>query len=83
MAASDHHTSAARAHTGRMVSQIIRPGHLTAHQTATVLGVSLDGVRQLVRRGQLTRSGGSPRQPWFKVQDVAALDAKRRTRAAT
>ncbi|MEV0526624.1 hypothetical protein AB0I66_24585 [Streptomyces sp. NPDC050439] len=65
-----------------MESQIIRPGHLTAHQTARLLGVSLDGVRQLVRRGHLTRSGGSPRQPWYTVTDVAALDAKRRTRAA-
>ncbi|MFD4259970.1 hypothetical protein ACFWR9_20715 [Streptomyces sp. NPDC058534] len=65
-----------------MESQIIRPGHLTAHQTARVLGVGLDAVRQLVRRGQLQRSGGTPRQPWYAAQDVAALAAKRRTRAA-
>ncbi|MDQ0992180.1 hypothetical protein [Streptomyces sp. V3I7] len=65
-----------------MESQIIRPGHLTAHQTARVLGISLDGVRQLVRRDQLTRSGGSPRQPWYAAADVAALAAKRRTRVA-
>lgn len=56
---------------------MIRPGHLTAHQTAQQLGITLDGVRQLVRRGQLTRSGGSPRQPWYAVADVAALAAKR------
>lgn len=61
---------------------MIRPGHLTAHQTARQLGISLDGVRQLVRRGQLQRSGGSPRQPWYAVQDVAALAAKRRTAKA-
>jgi hypothetical protein len=61
-----------------MESLIIRPGHLTAHQTARQLGISLDGVRQLVRRGQLTRSGGSPRQPWYAVQDVATLATKRR-----
>jgi hypothetical protein len=60
-----------------MESQMIRPGHLTAHQTARMLGISLDGVRQLVRRGQLTRSGGSPRQSWYAVTDVAALVARR------
>ncbi|MEU9894250.1 hypothetical protein ACIBCS_27855 [Streptomyces phaeochromogenes] len=62
-----------------MESQIIRPGHLTAHQTARQLGIGLDGVRQLVRRGRLKRSGGSPRQPWYAVQDVAALAAERQT----
>lgn len=61
---------------------MIRPGHLTAHQTAQQLGIGLDGVRQLVRRGRLTRSGGSPRQPWYAVQDVAVLAAARRTRSA-
>lgn len=65
-----------------MESQIIRPGHLTAHQTARVLGVGLDTVRQLVRRGQLTRSGGTERQPWYAAADVAALAAKRTRRAA-
>ena len=61
---------------------MIRPGHLTAHQTAQQLGIGLDGVRQLVRRGQLQRSGGSPRQPWYDVQDVTALVVKRATRTA-
>lgn len=56
---------------------MIRPGHLTAHQTARTLGISLDGVRKLVQRGQLQRSGGSPRQPWYAVPDVAALAAQR------
>ncbi|MEU6279494.1 hypothetical protein [Streptomyces sp. NPDC047028] len=65
-----------------MESQIIRPGHLTAHQTAQVLGIGLAGVRQLVRRGQLTRSGGTPRQPWYAVADVQALALKRATRDA-
>ncbi|WP_406199244.1 hypothetical protein OG331_23015 [Streptomyces sp. NBC_01017] len=65
-----------------MESQNIRPGHLTAHQTAQQLGIGLDGVRQLVRRGRLTRSGGSPRQPWYAVQDVAALAVKRQERNA-
>lgn len=60
-----------------MESQIIRPGYLTAHQTARVLGVSLGAVRLLVHRGQLQRAGGSPRQPWYAADDVAALAAKR------
>ncbi|MHB9862172.1 hypothetical protein [Streptomyces sp. YIM S03343] len=60
-----------------MEQQHIRPGYLTAHQTARVLGITLDGVRQLVRRGKLQRSGGSPRQPWYPADDVAALAARR------
>jgi len=64
---------------GVMESQIIRPGHLTAHQTARTLGISLDGVRKLVQRGHLTRSGGTPRQPWYAAADVAAYAAKRAT----
>lgn len=61
---------------------MIRPGHLTAHQTAQQLGITLEGVRKLVQRGKLTRSGGSPRQPWYAVPDVAALVADRRARSA-
>lgn len=58
---------------------MIRPGHLTAHQTASVLGIGLPAVRKLVQRGKLTRSGGSPRQPWYAATDVAALAANRAT----
>jgi hypothetical protein len=65
-----------------MESQIARPGHLTAHQTAKQLGITLDGVRQLVHRGQLRRSGGTPRQARYAVPDVAALQAKRQARQA-
>lgn len=61
---------------------MIRPGHLTAHQTAQQLGITLGGVRQLVHRGRLTRSGGTPRQPWYAVTDVAAIVAERATRNA-
>ncbi|MFF5186450.1 hypothetical protein ACFY30_22185 [Streptomyces sp. NPDC000345] len=60
-----------------MESQILRPGYLTAHQTARTLGITLDGVRQLVHRGKLTRAGGSPRQPWYAVDDVTAYAANR------
>lgn len=59
---------------------MIRPGYLTAHQTAHVLGIGLDAVRQLVHRGKLTRSGGTARQPWYAVADVEAYDANRRER---
>jgi hypothetical protein len=65
-----------------MESHLIRPGHLTAHQTARVLGVSLGGVRLLVHRGQLARSGGTVGQPWYAVEDVTALALKRQTRKA-
>ncbi|WP_193782970.1 hypothetical protein [Streptomyces sp. E5N91] len=65
-----------------MESQMIRPGHLTPHQTAGLLGVGLAGVRKLVQRGQLARSGGTERQPWYAAADVAALAADRRARAA-
>ncbi|MEE1763687.1 hypothetical protein [Streptomyces sp. SP18BB07] len=65
-----------------MESLNIRPGHLTAHQTAHMLGITLGGVRKLVQRGRLTRSGGTDRQPWYPVADVAALAADRPTRNA-
>lgn len=65
-----------------MESQIIRPGHLTAHQTARQLGITLAGVRQLVRRGRLTRSGGTVGQRWYDVQDVTALVLERRAKKA-
>jgi hypothetical protein len=60
-----------------MESQIIRPGHLTAHQTARVLGISLGGVRKLVQRGRLQRSGGTVGQPWYLAADVLALAEQR------
>ncbi|MFB7288993.1 hypothetical protein [Actinacidiphila glaucinigra] len=65
-----------------MESLNIRPGYLTAHQTARTLGITLDGVRKLVQRGQLQRAGGSPRQPWYALADVQALDAQRRSARA-
>ncbi|MFJ8081977.1 hypothetical protein ACIQ6Y_15335 [Streptomyces sp. NPDC096205] len=62
-----------------MESQNIRPGHLTAHQAARILGITLGGVRQLVHRGRLQRSGGTPRQPWYAADEVTALLADRPT----
>jgi uncharacterized protein YhdP len=51
-------------------------------RTARVLGVELGTVRQLVRRGRLARSGGTPRQAWYAAHDVAALAAERQARNA-
>ncbi|MER5600545.1 helix-turn-helix domain-containing protein [Streptomyces sp. NPDC002265] len=65
-----------------MESQIIRPGYLTAHQVASVLGVGLPAVRKLVERGQLAHAGGSVGQPWYDAKAVAALAAKRLSRKA-
>ncbi|MHC3471207.1 hypothetical protein ACYF6T_21270 [Streptomyces sp. 7R007] len=47
-----------------MESQMIRPGPLTAHQTAKALGIGLPAVRKLVQRGKLSRSGGTERRHW-------------------
>ncbi|MFD6025688.1 hypothetical protein [Streptomyces griseoluteus] len=65
-----------------MESQLIRPGHLTAHQTAATLGITLGGVRKLVQRGQLTHSGGTPNQRWYAAEDVTALLVKRQSSKA-
>lgn len=55
----------------------VPPGCMSAHQAATTLGISLGGIRQLVARGRLTRTGGTPRQPWYDTQQVRALAAAR------
>lgn len=58
------------------------PGHLTATQTRQALGISAGALRNLVYRGQLTRSGGTERHPWYAARDVAAIAAKRAERPA-
>ncbi|MFE3857799.1 hypothetical protein ACFXPN_42510 [Streptomyces griseorubiginosus] len=64
-----------------MESQNLRPGHLTAAQTRQVLGgITSGALRNLVYRGQLTRSGGTDRYPYFAVEAVTALAAKRAAR---
>jgi hypothetical protein len=65
-----------------MESQIIRPGELTAEQTRKVLGITAGALRNLVYRGQLTRSSGTERHPYYPAPAVAALLAKRQERAA-
>lgn len=57
-------------------------GHMTAHQVAAQLGITLPGVRQLVRRGRLVRAGGTPRQPYYATTAVLALLDSRQARAA-
>ncbi|MVO87918.1 hypothetical protein GPA10_24955 [Streptomyces sp. p1417] len=65
-----------------MEPQIIRPGQLTAAQTRHVLGITAGALRNLVYRGQLRRSGGTDRHPYYAVTDVTALAVKRQQRAA-
>ncbi|MFK0151186.1 helix-turn-helix domain-containing protein [Streptomyces sp. NPDC090493] len=65
-----------------MESLAYRPGYVTAHQAAEILDVGLGTIRQMVRRGQLHHAGGTPRQPWYPAEEVNALAAKRRDRAA-
>ncbi|NUS74977.1 MAG: hypothetical protein HOV70_02095 [Streptomyces sp.] len=63
------------------MEQKLRYGHLTAEQAREVLGgISAGALRNLVYRGQLTRSCGSERHPCFSVPDVTALALKRRAR---
>jgi hypothetical protein len=57
-------------------------GYLTARDTQRALGVTPGALRNLVYRGQLQRTGGTERYPWYAVQDVAAIAAKRAERAA-
>lgn len=52
-------------------------GYMTAHQVAYQLHISLNGVRQLVRRGLLHHAGGTARQPWYDSAEVRALMEKR------
>jgi len=62
---------------------MIRPGHLTAEQTRRALGgISAGALRNLVYRGQLKRSGGTERYPYYATADVTALLVKRQERAA-
>ncbi|MBL3670796.1 hypothetical protein JL475_33535 [Streptomyces sp. M2CJ-2] len=61
------------------MSEQVPPGYYGTRDVARALGISPEGVRKIVQRGRLKRSGGSPRQPWYAAADVAALAAERRT----
>ncbi len=50
---------------------------MSAHQAADTLGITLSGLRDLVHRGKLTRSGGTPRQPYYATAQVLQLFADR------
>lgn len=63
-----------------MTSLYVPPGHLTTDQVAQALGTSTGAVRNLVYRGRLQRAGGTPRHPWFRAADVAAITAERLAR---
>ncbi len=54
------------------------PGLLTTSMAARACGVKPATIRDWVRRGILTRCGGSPKRPYFRVADVteAMLAAK-------
>ena len=57
---------------GPMEYLSLPPGQLTTSQAATACGVKPDTIRDWVRRGILRRSGGSPRRPIYRVEDVLA-----------
>jgi hypothetical protein len=59
-----------------------RRGHLTAKQARQALGISAGALRNLVYRGQLTRSGGTDRHPTYATADVTAIAAERAKRTA-
>lgn len=65
-----------------MNEQFAPPGYLTARDTQRALGITQGALRNLVYRGQLTRSGGTERHPWYAAKDVAAVAAKRQARTA-
>lgn len=67
-------------HHGGMEPQFIRYGELTAEQTRAALGISAGALRNLVYRGQLSRSAGTERHPYYPAPAVAAILAKRRER---
>lgn len=59
------------------MSDQVPPGYYGTSDVARALGIGSAGVRKLVQRGQLRRSGGTPRHPWYAARDVAALTVKR------
>jgi hypothetical protein len=52
------------------------PGRLTTSMAAMACGVQPATIRDWVRRGILTRCGGTPKRPIYRLDDVtAAKDA--------
>lgn len=57
-------------------------GTLTTSMAALSAGVQPATIRDWVRRGILTRCGGSPKRPVYRIEDVqAARDAAKPNRA--
>lgn len=48
------------------------PGLLTTTMAAQAVGKKPATIRDWVRRGILTRCGGTPKRPIYRVQDVQA-----------
>lgn len=48
------------------------PGLLTPSMAARLCGVKPATIRDWVRRGVLTRAGGTPKRPYYRVKDVVA-----------
>jgi hypothetical protein len=48
------------------------PGLLTTSMAAHACGVKPATIRDWVRRGILTRHGGTPKRPTYRVDDVTA-----------
>lgn len=46
------------------------PGLLTASMAARLCSVQPATIRDWVRRGILTRAGGTPKRPYYRVNDV-------------
>ncbi|MER7799015.1 helix-turn-helix domain-containing protein [Streptomyces parvulus] len=65
-----------------MDEQTTPPGYYGTRDVARALQTSPGAIRNLVYRGRLKRAGGTERRPWYRAEDVAALLAERRTRAA-
>ncbi|MGP3686518.1 MerR family transcriptional regulator [Streptomyces sp. IBSNAI002] len=57
------------------------PGLVTTTTAALACGVQPATIRDWVRRGLLTRCGGTPKRPIYRLQDVlAARDAPKPSR---
>lgn len=58
------------------------PGTLTTKLAAAACGVEPATIRDWVRRGILTRCGGSPKRPVYRLDDVqTAREASKPTRS--
>ena len=59
-------------HTGRMEYLDLPPGYMTTTVAALAVHRTPATIRDWVRRGILTRCGGTPKRPIYSVHDVYA-----------